>query len=252
MTTSDTAASKSKARGRFRLPDPPEREPDDMTSFDRLAENGNVHHLKQRLMAQRPGEGDKIIVSGEHYLVVRPTRNMAGSHYPDLLVAFGVDPALYRESNGYVISEQGKPPDFVLEIASYRTRNVDTGQKRQDYAALGIPEYWRFDHTPDGRWHGTRLAGDRLVDDEYVAIEIEELPDGSLQGYSPTLDLRLRWERGELAFHDPATGRPIASFESERERADSERAARLQERDRADRAEARVRELEERLGRRDS
>ncbi len=259
MTTPHTAASKLKARGRFRLPDPPEREPDDMTSFDRLAENGNVHHLKQRLMAQRPGEGDKIIVSGEHYLVVRPTRNMAGSHYPDLLVAFGVDPALYRESNGYVISEQGKPPDFVLEIASYRTRNVDTGQKRQDYAALGIPEYWRFDHTPDGRWHGTRLAGDRLVDDEYVAIEIEELPDGSLQGYSPTLDLYLRWERGELAFHDPATGLPIASFDSERARADQERdradrteSERNAERDRADAAEARVRELEERLGRRGS
>ena len=35
--------------------------------------------------------------------------------YPDLLVAFGVDPAAYKASNAYVISEQGKPPDFVLE-----------------------------------------------------------------------------------------------------------------------------------------
>ncbi len=252
MTTSDTAASKSKARGRFRLPDPPEREPDDMTSFDRLAENGNVHHLKQRLMAQRPGAGEKIIVSGEHYLVGRTTRNMAGSHYPDLLVAFGVDPEAYRARNGYVISEQGKPPDFVLEIASYRTRNEDTGEKRLDYARLGIPEYWRFDHTPTGRWYGARLAGDRLVDGEYVAIEIETLPDGVLQGYSPALNLYLRWEQGELFFYDPATNAPIASFESERDRADRTESERNAERDRADRAEARVRELEERLGRRGS
>ena len=242
MTTSDTAASKSKVKGRFRLPDPPEREPDDMTSFDRLAENGNVHHLKQHLVAQRPGEGESIIVSGEHYLVVRPTRNMAGSHYPDLLVAFGVDPEAYRASNGYVIAEQGKPPDFVLEIASYRTRNVDTGQKRQDYAALGIPEYWRFDHTPTGRWHGSRLAGDLLVNGEYVPVEIEELPDGTLQGYSQALGLYLRWERGELAFQDPATGAPIATFESERARADTAEA-------RAEAERARNRELEEELRR---
>ena len=263
MTTSDTTANKPKVQGRFRLPDPPEREPDDMTSFDRLAENGNVHHLKQHLIAQRPGAGEDVIVSGEHYLVVRPTRSMAGSHYPDLLVAFGVDPEAHRESNGYVISEQGKPPDWVLEIASYRTRNVDTGRKRRDYAALGIGEYWRFDHTPDGRWHGARLAGDRLVNGEYVPVEIEELPDGVLQGYSPALGLYLRWERGELAFHDPAAGRPIATFESERTRADSaearaddaeaernaERDRAEMERARADNAEARVRELEERLGR---
>ncbi len=270
MTTSDTTARISKVKGRFRLPDPPEREPDDMTSFDRLAENGNVHHLKQHLIAQRPGEAQNIIVSGEHYLVARPTRNMAGSHYPDLLVAFGVDPEAYRASNGYVVSEQDKPPDFVLEIASYRTRRIDTGQKRLDYAALGIPEYWRFDHTPDGRWHGARLAGDLLVDGRYEPVDIAELPDGVLQGYSPALNLHLRWERGELAFHDPATGRPIATFDSERVRADraeaernAERKARAAEqtraataeaereaeRSRADAAEERIRELEEQLGR---
>ena len=55
---------------------------------------------------------------------------MAGSHYPDLLVAFDADPALYEANNGYVISEQGKPPDFVLEIASRHTGHLDIGEKR--------------------------------------------------------------------------------------------------------------------------
>ena len=97
-------------------------------------------------------------------------------------------------------------------------------------------------------------------------MEISELPDGVLQGHSPALNLHLRWVAGELEFHDPATGQPIATFESERSRADRERAradnaeternaervVRNAERARADRAEARVRQLEERLGRRTS
>ena len=229
MSTPDTFAKIAKVQGRFRLPDPPEDPEDKMTSFDHLAANGNAHYLAHHL-----GNPETTLVTGDRYLVVRPTRNLAGSRYPDLLVAFGVDPAAYKASNGYIISEQGKPPDLVLEVASESTADVDVGEKREDYAALGIGEYWRFDET--GRYHGTRLAGERLLEAEYVAIDIEELPDGGLQGYSAALDLHLRWERGELVFYDPATGRPIATLEDERE-------ARLA-------AEARVRELEELLRRR--
>ena len=250
MTTFNTAAKAPQAPGRFRLPDPPEDPEDKMTSFDRLAANGNVRYLTLHLMAQRPEERDRILVAGEHYTVAQPTRSLAGSRYPDLLVAFGVDPEAYEASNGYVISEQGKPPDFALEIASRRTGRIDTGPKREDYAVLGILEYWRFDET--GEHHGARLAGDRLVDGEYVAIEIEELPDGSLQGYSPVLDLNLRWERGELVFYDPATGRPILTYEDQQARADNAEVELTAERARADNAEARVRELEGLLNRRDA
>ena len=236
MTTADTKVTQSPSR--FRLPDPPEREPDDMTSFDRLAENGNAYLLKQHLLARQPGAADNIIVSGEHYLVAAPTPHLEGSRYPDLLVAFDVDPAAYRASNGYVISEQRKPPDFALEIASRSTGHVDTGQKRTDYAELGILEYWRFDET--GEHHGAKLAGEQLVDGAYVAVPIEELPDGNLQGYSTVLDLYLRWEQGELVFYNPDTGQRIATLEDERTRADREHEARLT-------AEARLRELEQRL-----
>ena len=249
MSTSDTFANTSKVRGGFRLPDPPECPEDKMTSFDHLTINGNAHYLARHL-----GSPETTLVAGDRYLVVRPTRNLAGSRYPDLLVALGVDPGRYRESNGYVIAEQGKPPDFVLEIASESTGAVDVGAKREDYAALGIPEYWRFDGTETGRHHGSRLAGDRLVEGEYVPIPTDELPDGSLQGYSAALDLNIRWANGELVFYDPATGRPIATFEDERARADAEREARLTaETERAaaeterEAAEARIRELEERL-----
>ena len=88
------------------------------------------------------------------------------------------------------------------------------GAKRDEYAALGITEYWRFDKT--GEYHGTRLAGDRLEGGVYVPIPIEELPDGSLQGYSAALNLYLRWESGRLGWYDPATGRHILTYDDQR------------------------------------
>ena len=224
MTTSDTAGrvKTPKTGSYFRFPDPPEREPDDMTSFNQLTPNGNAHHLIQHL-----GNQDTTLVAGEHYLTVAPTSDMTGVRYPDLLVAFGVDPAAYYRSNAYVISEQGKPPDFVLEIASPSSRRTDRVDKRRDYAALGIPEYWRFDEA--ARRRELRLAGDRLVDGRYEPIAIEELEDGVLQGYSAALNIYLRWEHGQLRLHDPATGLHIATFEDERARADREREARIEE-----------------------
>lgn len=237
MTPSDATTKIVKPKGRFRLPDPPEREPDDMTSAEHLSETGLHHHLKQFL-----GHTETTIVSGEKYLTARRGGDM---RYPDLLVAFGVDPASYRDTNGYVVSEQGQPPDLVLEIASEGTGHIDVGEKRVFYERLGIGEYWRFDAS--GEYHGTRLAGDRLVNGRYQPINIVELPVGVLQGYSAALGVFWRWEDGVLGCHDPATGRHIATFESERARADIAEAERDAERDARFAAEDRVRYLEERL-----
>ena len=262
----------------FRLPDPPDREPDDMTSYRQLAATSIIDPLRHYL-----GGGATTLVTGEQYLCRVVTRSLAGSRYPDLLIAFDVDMDAYHHSNGYVINDQGKPPDFVLEIASLKTGREDVTGKRDDYAGFGIPEYWRFDETPNGAWHGARLAGDRLVNGAYQPIPIEHISPEVLQGYSPVLNLLLRWENGELRWHDPATGRHIATFADAQARADraedlasraaaragqaeylahraairadQERAARRQAEARADQeraarqqAEARARELEARLG----
>ena len=240
----------------FQLPDPPDREPDDMTSYRQLTATSIIDPLRHYL-----GRRETTLITGEQYLCRVITRNLAGSRYPDLLIAFDADMAAYRRSNGYVIADQGKPPDFVLEIASAKTGREDVTGKRDDYAGFGIPEYWRFDQTPGGVWHGARLAGDRLVNGEYRPIPIERLPGGALQGYSRALNLLLRWENGELRWHNPETGRHIATFADEQARADwaearadREQAGRLQAEARADQeqaarlqAEARARELEARL-----
>ena len=257
MTTIHPAVKTQRPTARIRFPDPPERRPEDMTTFNHLAVTGSAYLLIHHL-----GNPDTTIVAGEHYVALAPTTDMKGLRYPDLLIAFNANPAVYRENNAYVISEQGKPPDFVLEIASPSSRRRDRVTKRPAYANLGIPEYWRFDETDDPRH--TKLAGDRLSPDgQYRPIPIERLPDGTLQGYSAVLNLYLRWEGGQLRWHDPATGRHIVTLEDERSRADyaetradyaetradyAETRADYAE-TRADQAEARARELEAELRR---
>ena len=226
MTTADAFAKLPRAKAPFRLPDPPPREPDEVTSFYHLSRNGKYYHL-----AQHFGKPDITLVEADLWIVPDAQFDKRRPRRPDLLIAFNVTPQTYRDNNGYVITEQGKPPDFVMEVASRSAAATDTGAKRRDYAAMGIPEYWRFDETGDH--HGARLAGDCLVDGNYQPFLIEEITADALQGYSPALDLHIRWERGQLVWIDPATGRPIVTLEDERE-------ARQQ-------AEARVRQLEAEL-----
>ena len=242
ITTPTTTRPKPPAL--FRLPDPPEREPDEkMTLADALHELGQMLHLFRHF-----GRPESTLVKTDRFVTTGSGVELpSGStrRVPDLLIAFGVDPEAYVASNGYIIAEQGKPPDFVLEVASQSTASEDIGPKRADYAAMGIAEYWRFDKA--GEHHGARLAGDRLVGGVYVPIDLEERPDGALEGYSEAIDLRLRWEDGALCWHDPSTGRHIATFDSERGRADSERDRADNAGARADRAEAQVRELKAEL-----
>ena len=237
MTSPITGAGAAKQPPPFRLPDIPEKDPDDMTSSKHLARNGNMYRLAEHL-----GISETTLVSGERYICAEPGTPI---RYPDLLVAFNANPGLYETNNGYVVSLQGKPPDLVLEIASRATGHIDTEQKPDFYSDLGITEYWRFDET--GEFHGEKLGGDRLVEGVYQAIPLDTLPDGSIRGYSRVLGLYICWEQGDLEFVDPRIDAPIdgmASLKEEirqvEERADEERRQR-------EIAEQRIRDLEDRL-----
>ena len=140
MTTANTSAKTSRPRSGFQLPDPPECEPDDMTCFKHLVMTGNAHFLKAHL-----GNAETTVVGDELYLALDRRGPGTDFRIPDLLVAFDADPELHEENNGYVISEQGNPPDFVLEIASPSNRATDNTVKRDFYARHGVLEYWHFD-----------------------------------------------------------------------------------------------------------
>ena len=200
-----------------------------MTAYDHV-----YKHASHRALALHFGHPVTTLVEHDRWIIASPQKNLARARRPDLLIAFGVSPQDYAASNGYIIPAQGKPPDFVLEVASEGAEENDTGPKREVYAALGIPEYWRFDET--GEHHGAMLAGDRLVEGGHEPIPITETDDGALQGYSAVLNLLVWWDNGQPRWHDPETNGKVPTFEQERE-------ARI-------RAEARVSELEAELERR--
>ena len=147
-------------------------------------------------------ERDDVLISGEGYLCHVASGSMAGWLVPDCIVVFGIDPLATKARNGYVISEVGKNPDFILEVGSRSTGRRDYTVKRDGYAGYGVREYWRFDHT-GGDYHDAAIAGDLLVDGQYQPFDIFEEADGLKWGHSPALGLDLCWAEGKLRVRIP-------------------------------------------------
>ena len=234
------------------LPDPP-REPD-------MVQRKSLSTIDGTL-GPHFAAFDDFLLTGEIY--VRIDEEDARELAPDFIFARQVsDPERVIRRNGYVISEVGKPPDLVLEVGSRSTGRRDFTVKREGYAALGIGEYWRFDPS-GGEYHDVPLAGDTLVNGEYVPVEVVAQSDGRYWGYSEMLELELWWEEGTLRFRDSGSGQFLLTPEelaadrlAAYERAEEERADRLAAETRAQEeaaargtAEARVAELEAELQR---
>ena len=220
--------------GPHRFPEYPPR--DDMQNPIHLYKPGYLYALHRHF-----GLAETTLVHSEIPLG-HTTSQRAGILIPDLMIAFGVDVPTIMEQGGFSIGLHGKAPEFVLEVASPNTsRNDETG-KRVGYEAFGVQEYWRFDPT-GGRRYRQGLAGDRLVEGEYRPIPIES--DGSDSwGYSEALGLALCWVEGNLRWWDPTRGRYLLTHDELDKELEAEREVRQV-------AEARVRELEAELERRD-
>ena len=227
------------------------------------------HHFRER---------EDVLVAMELAVYYRRGNNRVWLQ-PDVQVVHGVGRSPSRST--YLVWEEGKPPDFVLEVASPSTADRDAQHKVGEYASVGVREYWRLD--PAGELTAKPLEG-------YVASAggYEPVPAVAAGGrtwlWSEVLGLELRGERRErgtvLVFRDPRTGEEWASAdererlavererqaaeerasaaEREREAAEREREAAEREREAAERereaaeqrasaADARVRALEEQL-----
>ena len=108
--------------------------------------------LRAGLERRYRDRGDVLVA---HELLVyfdgaKPSRRSARRLSPDLLVAFGVP---RRDRGSFTVWEEGRAPDFVLEILSEGTwrKDVgeDVGEKVALYEAMGVREYFLFD--PHGR-----------------------------------------------------------------------------------------------------
>ena len=181
-----------------------------------------------------------VYVSGNIFVYYQPG-NISANVSPDILVSFGVE---RRRRRSYRIWEEGKAPDFVLEVLSPSTWKRDLGEKRKVYARVGVKEYFLFD--PTGEHLDPALQGYRLDWGRY-----EPLPGvGLLAVRSRVLGLDL-WvdDERDLRMRDAATGQDLRSPEESEARADRADARADRAEARADRAEARASRLAAQLKR---
>ncbi|MYF30786.1 MAG: Uma2 family endonuclease [Gammaproteobacteria bacterium] len=160
--------------------------------------------------------------------------NRRAAVVPDVLVAFG-PPSGPRQS--YKHWEEGKAPDFVLEVLSADNWRNDIERKPALYAELGVREYWTFDPRGVRTDGGPRLEGWR-IDRTGTRTPISPSPSGELG--SDLLGLDLFAAGRLLRFRNPETGEILPDHvESEAMRAAAE--------SRADAAETQVIAVDERL-----
>ena len=146
---------------------------------------------------------------------------------PDVQVVFGVSP---ENRGSYRIWEEGKAPDFVLEVASPATAEHDAKYKRREYARMGVREYWRLD--PEGTLMGSAVEGYEASGGEYEPVQPVASSGQERWFRSRVLGLELRSQRQAratvLVFRDPRTGEETdgALEEAVRRRRIAERDAR--------------------------
>ena len=170
-----------------------------------------------------------VFVGGNNFLYyVKGNRRKHVS--PDVMVTIGIPKLPLRDY--YLVWEEGKAPDFIVEISSKSTKREDMKVKFELYRdVLRVREYFLFD--PRAEYLNPPLQGFRLAGPDYVPIEpvAGRLP-------SEVLCLHLECDGDRLRFFNPVTGarllNPIEAREAADRRAEEARRRAEEERDRAE------------------
>lgn len=123
--------------------------------------------------------------------VYRDLSDLRHFRAPDVLVALGVPDRVRRR---YVIAEEGKAPDLVIEVLSEETADEDLGPKRTWYRESGVREYVLVD--PLGRFpRQPRLQCWRFGDGaaEHVVAGAHEVLPSSLIRFGWVVSQRDGW-----------------------------------------------------------
>ena len=150
---------------------------------------------------------------------------------PDVYVVVGAPATPPRDT--YMLWNEPKAPDFVLEVTSKSTRRHDERRKRDVYAALGVREYFLYD--PRAEYLTPPLQGFRLRDGGYRRLPaVTALSNRAVAVASEVLGLELRDDREArmVRLHDYAIGEDLPTYEE----ADRVREEADQVREEADRA----------------
>ena len=159
----------------------------------------------------------------------------------DVFVALGVPD---RDRDTFLLWEESKGPDFVVEVTSRSTRREDQGRKREVYARLGVSEYILYD--PRAEYLNPPLRGFRLRGGVYYPVLASRSPEGVLALRSEVLGLELRDDRQEqlLRLHDSETGQVFLTYREAAEARTEEGVIRAALENRVAQLEARLSALE--------
>ena len=135
-----------------------------------------------------------VYVSG-NLLVFYEPGNRRRHVSPDVFVVKGVEK---RQRPNYLIWDERKGPEVVIELTSRTTREEDLEDKYELYLRLRVSEYFLFD--PLGDYLRPPLEGYRLLRGRYKAIT-------PVHGRLPSkvLGLHLEGHGRELRLYNPAT-----------------------------------------------
>ena len=194
------------------------------------------------------GQRDDVYVGANMFLYYEKS-NPRAVVAPDVFVVVGA-PKRVRDS--YLLWNEPKGPDFVLEITSRSTRREDQGRKKRIYASLGVGEYFLFD--PTGDYLRPRLQGFGLRQGRYERLATARLPHGEPSLSSEAVGLHLVVRGEALRLYDPDKGHDLLSYSESVKAHAREETARKAAEDRAAReeaarkaAEVRIAELEAHL-----
>ena len=206
-----------------------------------------------------------VYVSGNIFVYYEPG-NLSMTVSPDILVAFGVE---RRKRRSYRTWEEGKAPDFVLEVLSPSTWQRDL-DKRKTYARLGVREYFVFDPTGEhiepalqgyrldwGRYEPMAGLGPLAVRSRVLGLDlwVDSERDLRMRDAETGENLRsaeeseAKWREAQAQLEESKVSRREAEARAERaeDRAEESDIGRRKAEARAERAEARLAELEQRL-----
>ncbi len=164
------------------LPLPPAFEPDPdamfmlLTEDDLPSEDGvpmeSDRHQKQMFLLLEVlelhwAEREDWCAGGNMFLYFSAQQTKgADFRGPDFFAVLGVP---HRQRKSYVVWQEGKTPDVIIELLSDSTREFDKNAKKQVYQdRLHLPEYFWYDP------HSQEWAGFELRDWQYEPIEPDE------------------------------------------------------------------------------
>jgi Uma2 family endonuclease len=183
-------------------PPPVERPPtEEELPYDDGMPMETERHVLQMYLLIEPlrsywAEREDVFVGGNMFVYFSPdqvlTHDFRG---PDVFVVQGVE---RRERKSWLVWQEGKGPDLVIELLSETTAAKDKSEKKRIYQErLRVPEYFWYDPF-SGEWAGFTLRGGRyepIAEDAAGRLVSQQLGLALVKWEGEYAEVKARWLR---------------------------------------------------------